>query len=78
VSSDSLVWCNVLILVWTDEVTDKELKEDYTSDNKPAQKQKQNKAVVSDQSNKLKEKLKGEGLDPEFWSNKLKTKLDDS
>jgi hypothetical protein len=37
----------------TDEVTDKELKEDYTSDNKPAQKQKQNKAVVSDQSNKL-------------------------
>ena len=58
----------------TDEVTDNELKEDYKSV-KPAQKQTQNKAVNSDQSNKLKEKLKGEGLDPEFWSNKLKTKL---
>ena len=59
--------------IYTDEVTGNELKEDDKSVNKPAQTQ--NKAVVSDQSNKLKEKLKGEGLDPEFWSNELKTNL---
>lgn len=58
----------------TDKVTDNEVKEDDKSINKPALKQTQNKEVVSDQ-NKLKEKLKGEGLDPEFWSNKLKSKL---
>ena len=58
--------------IYTDEVTDNELKED---DKSVKHAQTQNKAVVSDQSNKLKEKLKGEGLDSEFWFNRFKTKL---
>ena len=59
--------------IYTDEVTDNELKEDDKSFNKPAQTQ--NKAVISDQSKTLKGELKDKGLDPEFWSNELKTKL---
>lgn len=59
--------------IYTDEVTDNELKEDDKSVNKPAQTQ--NKAVISNQSKTLKGELKHKGLDPEFWSNELKTKL---